>query len=394
MKILFLNWGCFNKEDTILSLQRMGHELILFIEDGYNDLSNDKFLTNLTKKIDVEKPDAVFSYNYFPLVAEGCKQTNCPYISFMYDSPYTYIYSYTLMYPTNYVFLFDSSWVEEFRRGGLNNVFYMVLPGNIDKYARINRKNLDVNRTKCDISFVGALYNESHNFYERLEEKASPYLRGYLEGIVKAQMNLYGVSIVEAALNDEIISMMQKALYVEEDNKGVEPKGYRYANYFIKRKVTQLERKKLLTMLGEKLGSDYDIKLFTLENSVDIDGVKNMGISPYETEMPIVFHNSKINLNISLKSINTGIPLRCMDIMSQEGFLLSNYQQDLAMDFVPNEEFVFYEDADDLLSKAEYYLTHENERKEIAKNAYEKIKKYYSFNEVFTRIFEVVFGEQ
>lgn len=392
MKILFLNWGCFNKEDTIISLKKMGHNLALFVEDGYNDLSNDKFLTSITKEIEKEKPDAVFSYNYFPLVAEGCKQTNCPYISFMYDSPYTYIYSYTLMYPTNFVFLFDSSWVEEFRRGGLDNVFYMVLPGNIDKYKRLNRKNIDVSRTRCDISFVGALYNERHNFYERMEEKASPYLKGYLDGVIKSQMNLYGVSIVEAALNESVIKMMQEALYVEEDPNGVEPRGYRYANYFIKRKVTQLERLKILSLLGEKLGKTNDIKLFTLEDKVDIKGIKNMGISPYETEMPLVFNNSKINLNISLKSINTGIPLRCMDIMSQEGFLLSNYQQDLAVDFVPDEEFVFYEDADDLIFKAEYYLSHDKERKEIAKNAYEKIKKYYTFEDVFKRIFEVVFG--
>ena len=38
-----------------------------------------------------------------------------------------------------------------------------------------------------------------------------------------------------------------------------------------------------------------------------------------------MFANSKVNLNITLRNIKTGIPLRALDIMGAGGFLLTNY---------------------------------------------------------------------
>ncbi len=95
--------------------------------------------------------------------------------------------------------------------------------------------------------------------------------------------------------------------------------------------------------------------------------------------MPSVFHNSKINLNITLKTIQTGIPLRAWDILGCGGFLLSNFQQELCEYFIPGEDFIYYESIDDATEKAAYFLTHENERKEIAHNAFEKIAALIPF---------------
>jgi spore maturation protein CgeB len=116
-----------------------------------------------------------------------------------------------------------------------------------------------------------------------------------------------------------------------------------------------------------------------------------MGVANYENEMVNVFHNSKINLNITLRSIFTGIPLRCIDIMSSGGFLLSNYQEDLCNAFIPGEEFVYYESAKDMLDKIGYYLDHSNERMQIAENGLNRIRKDYSFMQTFQDIFDIVF---
>ena len=56
--------------------------------------------------------------------------------------------------------------------------------------------------------------------------------------------------------------------------------------------------------------------------------------------MPYVFRNSRINLNITLRSIKSGIPLRCMDIYGAGGFLLSNYQTDLFDVIVTDDRLV------------------------------------------------------
>ena len=40
---------------------------------------------------------------------------------------------------------------------------------------------------------------------------------------------------------------------------------------------------------------------------------------------------------------------------------------------------MYYESYEDLLEKVEYYLTHEEERAQIARNGYEKVKKYHTY---------------
>ena len=118
-----------------------------------------------------------------------------------------------------------------------------------------------------------------------------------------------------------------------------------------------------------------------------------MGTADYYSEMPYIFHNSKINLNITLRSIESGIPLRAMDIMANEGFLLTNYQGDFLLEnFIPDEDFVYFEDEKDLLHKIDYYLVHDEKRISIAQNGRNKIKEYFSYRICFEKIFHIVFS--
>ena len=135
------------------------------------------------------------------------------------------------------------------------------------------------------------------------------------------------------------------------------------------------------------LSRKYQVSLYTHGPTPDLEFVSNKGeVNPY-TEAPLVFHSSKINLNITLRSIVNGIPLRAMDIMGSGGFLLTNYQQDFLEFFTPGEDFAYYDSYEDLMDKVEYYLTHEHERNEIARNGFEKIKKYHSYEERIDKMF-------
>ena len=94
---------------------------------------------------------------------------------------------------------------------------------------------------------------------------------------------------------------------------------------------------------------------------------------------PYVYKNSKINLNMSLRSIKSGIPLRAFDIMGAGGFLLSNYQTDFFDLFIPGDDFAFYDSQKDLLDKLHYYLQNEQERIQMAASAHDKIAREHSF---------------
>ena len=119
--------------------------------------------------------------------------------------------------------------------------------------------------------------------------------------------------------------------------------------------------------------------------------VRNLGKVDYYDEMPFVFRDSKINLNISLKSIQTGIPLRCIDILGCGGFLLTNYQADMFRHFEAGVDFDYFTDEKDLLNKIEYYLSHDDERMTIAQNGYEKIKLNHNLTNYLQEMIEFVF---
>ena len=49
--------------------------------------------------------------------------------------------------------------------------------------------------------------------------------------------------------------------------------------------------------------------------------------------------------------------------------------------FTPGQDLVVYEDIVDLVSKVEYYLIHEDERKAIAANGYNRCRELFGFDD-------------
>lgn len=154
---------------------------------------------------------------------------------------------------------------------------------------------------------------------------------------------------------------------------------------FIQKKTTVLERSKLLSEISQK----YNLTLFAPNTSKELPNVIFKGYADYYKQMPRIFNSSKINLNITLRSIITAIPLRCMDIMGAGGFLLSNYQPELAEFFENGTDMVMYDSHEDALNKIEYYLSHEKERIEIALNGKQKIEENYTYQIAYKKMFEL-----
>jgi spore maturation protein CgeB len=185
-------------------------------------------------------------------------------------------------------------------------------------------------------------------------------------------------------LTDPIVEALHQAEPYENNPDGVETLANVYADYYIDRKLTSMERIRLLSAVSAR----FTLKLFTRDPEACIPGARNMGPVDYYMEMPLVFRDSRINLNITLRSIQSGIPLRCMDILSAGGFLLTNYQSDLLMHFTPGEDFVYYEDEADLLQKLDYYLEHEEKRTAIAARGYEKVAAGHNFSVILSHMLE------
>ena len=395
MKILYMDWNSFCSEDVFESISRLkeqGHDITLIRypfthTDKRRDAAfEERFCETLRK----EGADIVFSFNYYPVIAEAVHAVfdSCGtrYVSWVYDCPHIVLYSYTLIYPSNLVFLFDSAMYESFAAQRIPTVRYLPLATNP---ARLCAKEItpDIwHKYQARVSFVGQMYTEKGTFYDRMEPKLEPYARGYLEGLMRAQMQVNGINFIEASITKTIEAFMQKALPVEPNADGVETTAYTYAQYFINRKITQTERARLLTAAGQR----NPVVLYTKDSSFSAKGVQTRGEVDYYNMMPYVFRCSDINLNITLRSITAGIPLRAFDIMGAGGFLLTSYQPDMLMFFTPDEDFVYYESEEDFLEKIDFYLTHDDVRKKIAASGQEKIAASHTFDIRIREILDIV----
>ncbi len=374
MKILFLDSPAFAKLDMLEAFLECGVSYSLFFHEAYNERQNSSYDQAFDEAVSKERFDFVFSFNYFPILSNCCKRHNIKYVAYVYDSPLVSLYSCTLINPCNYVFLFDKTTYLFFKNAGIPNVYYLPLAANVKRLRSLTAPLKLTERLCSDVSFVGSLYNEDHNLFERLTN-LSDYTKGYLDAIMSAQQKIYGSFFLEELLHPNILNDLQASVPYSPMSDGTESAAYVYANYFLARKITSNERISLL----DNISGQFQLKLFSHIPAPQIPNAEFMGTVDYYDVMPLVFKNSKINLNISLKSIYSGIPLRCMDIMGAGGFLLTNYQADFLDCFLPEEDFVFYESEYDCLKKIKYYLSHEDRRIQIIENAAGKMKEAHTF---------------
>lgn len=72
------------------------------------------------------------------------------------------------------------------------------------------------------------------------------------------------------------------------------------------------------------------------------------------------------------------------------GFLITNYQPELDLYFEPDRDLVVFESKQELAKKVSYYLEHEEIRREIAKNGYEKVKLNHSYKKRMEQMLEIL----
>ena len=88
------------------------------------------------------------------------------------------------------------------------------------------------------------------------------------------------------------------------------------------------------------------------------------------------------------------IPLRALDLRGAGGVLLSNYQPELAEQFEDGKELALYASLEELLDKTQYYLSHEEERREIAYQGFRKVQTLFSYETRVKQMLEIVEAEQ
>lgn len=389
-RILIYCWGALGEAAFVESVRSTGRECITFSRKMNDYHADGTFAKEILELIHGKQAEAVFSYDYFPLLSMICNTNHIPYVSWIYDCPMNTLLSGTLGNESNYIFCFDAWYTERLFQLGAKQIYHFPLGVEENTLAKIQRKEEESPGLReqygCGISFVGNLYNGERNRLRRAE--LTEYTHGYVEGLIRSQMLIYGYNLLSDSLNqqvvEEIISKCQLKL-----GERYRDDSWQMAADAIGVEVTAREREQILHMLSDRhpvaLYSSYPV-------AEEIKGkyLQEKGYADYEKEMPLIFHNSKINLNITSRTIQSGIPKRVLDILACGGFCLTNYQPEIGEYFEDSVDLVMYSGMADLAAKAEYYLEHEEERLAIAESGSRKVREVFSLEKRAAEMWETV----
>ncbi|OYP46330.1 hypothetical protein CG709_03735, partial [Lachnotalea glycerini] len=201
MRILFCSWGNICEADLEISLRYMGHEIDVLKAKIKNKDYDADYLNIVSNELLKCRYDCLFSINYIPIISRVCKVHHIKYISWTVDRPWLYFNSETISNDCNYIFIFERQLYERFRKKS-TQIYYMPLGTNVKYWDSIKLSEEDRLRFSTDVSFVGSLYEDKHDF-DKVE--IPDYLRGYFEGIIEAQTNVYGYNFLNDVITDEAV---------------------------------------------------------------------------------------------------------------------------------------------------------------------------------------------
>ena len=384
MRILYYFWDEFNGEDCQDAMLRLGHHVdVIKASSGSFELTEQMeaaFEEAFRREEEGKRYyDMVYSFDYFPGISEICQKHGMPYVSWVFDCPHYTLDSPTLSNPVNRGYVFDRALFTRLKNRGVDTVRYSPLGVNSDRLSEfcdeLDRQTDGHIIYEHDVCFLGNLYDNEYNFYDQVGFLPEE-LRGYVDGVIAAQESVFGIDFFsdKNVMTDQVKAELHK--YINFEKKGNYELDYdNVLMDILRKKVTVNERHHIL----ETMGHYFDTVMYTTPDAKKIEGVANLGLAHYVTRMPRVFHRSRINLNITLRSILSGVPLRVMDVMAAGGFLLTSYTEEIAEYFTDGVELAIATTPEEMVEKAAYYLAHEEERQQIALLGQKKVREKFAY---------------
>lgn len=395
MKIVFHRYGSICEPDIIAAFHSLNLEVIEEdTEITQKKIAPEERIRLLAEAVLIHRPLFVFSINYFPYISQICERLQVLYICLSVDCPVLELFSDTIRNRYNRIFLFDRSQYQEIKALNPNCIFHLPLAVNVNRWDQIlstSNKLQENNRRlpqEPEVSFIGSLYTEKSPYTSLALSKSD---RKTFDELIEAQLANPGLSLIDNALTDELALILKHAavpgVFHTLPDAFQDTDMYVAVNYILGMRISELERIRLLNMLAKSC----PVHLFTRSDTSPLHYVHCHGGVSTHQEMPIIFHRSKINLNITIRSIREGLSQRIWDVLGCKGFLLTNYQGELSDYFEIGKDLDCYESPEECLQKIQYYLSHEDLRREIADNGYQKVKAMHTYEIRIAQILQTVF---
>ncbi len=379
MKILFYRYNSICEPDIIQAFRDFSLDVVeMFSPKSDQNMTAADQINNLKTMLDKHDFLFVFSINFFPLVSDLCMIYQIPYVCWSVDSPLVEIYAKSISNQTNRVFLFDRQQLVSLQKLHISHAFHLPLATNPQRWTKVIQTITPAERRQYshDISFIGSLYTEKDPYLDITG--LSDYAKGFIDSLLSTQLKLTGQSILAESLTEPVIRELidhAPGLYAVRENCIMNPDRYVASEHILGMHASSLYRIQSL----KEIAKQFQLAVYTQSDTSVLGDSPNLhfcGSAATLTEMPKIFHLSKINLNMTIYPIQSGLSLRVWDVLGCGGFLLTNLQPELEEYLTPGKDLETYSCLDELLDKCKYYLSHDSQREQIANNGYQTIVKY------------------
>ena len=391
-KILYIATNEIKFLDIPLVLDELGYRTVYEELDISVKAYSEQDVSVVENVILKNKPDYVFSCDFSRSISEACFKQRIPYISWVYDCPQEELYSIQARYPYNHIFVFDKKQSMRLRETGIDNVYHVPLAVYSDRIKLALKEIRDKRSYKHDITFIGGLYYMTAN--EQVISCLNDVGKQAWDGLVQESFMHWDKSVnMHGILPDGFVGAFEDI----EKKSGVNAASeypfitsqFRYETSILSRYLAYRERTNILNKLADKYHVTFytrDEKLDDLNSRIEI----LPGISYNDLDIFKIYNRSKININITLHCIETGVSQRVFDVMASGGFMISNYQEELEELFDIGREIVIFHDEKELMELVEYYMTHDDEREAIARHGQEKVFSMHNYKKRFRMLMSIV----
>ncbi|MBP5554319.1 MAG: glycosyltransferase [Lachnospiraceae bacterium] len=387
MKILFYRYNSICEPDYILAFQKAGLEVVEITEEIYRkEIPPEERFRILLENITTHQPLFVFSIDYFPFISMVCQRVSVVYAALSVDCPVAEIYSSTIRNSCVRLFLFDKVQFYSVKDENPGNIRYMPLGAPVERLEAIPFPD----EKEYDVSFIGSLYNEKDRYgaLKKSGKLSGPALE-HMEKLIEEQVKYPGLDIVGDGLTEEDIAALKTAdpsFYRDADAVN-DMDRYVTVNNYLGNHLTSLDRSRVLNLLAAEL-PEGSIHLFTRSDTSELDKkiIVHGGVESL-TEMPGVFRKSRINLNLTSRTIQDGLPQRIWDIIGCRSFCVTDETPALGEVLESGRHLVSFAGYEELPSICKKYLEDSELREEIALEGFKAVSASHT---VLLRALEIV----
>ncbi|WP_339274913.1 methyltransferase domain-containing protein [Paenibacillus sp. FSL W8-0426] len=367
MKIAFLQGkgqiGPHVIHDYAQAFEEVGAEVLTVPLDGnFNTIGYHSVLNF--------KPDYIIGYGYKGIIRDKWgdfvwRNSGIPVICLHYDNPIVVLDKvHQNEFIENPSFYYHFVWDSYFQRilieKGINRVHPILLATNPRKFHPIP----DIQRQENQLAFVGSM-----NLCPPFDQMNYHIEQRFIDYVIHQKSADFHIPVYDICM---------KALSLEE----FQPIAFLYKNYPeefwtniygpIHVRGSSIFRRQVL---GSLIG--VDMHIYGSQQKLNEYTINHPAI-PYE-ELSQVYQLHAVNLNISSLQLETSVNNRVFDVFASKGFVLSDYKKDMELVFPDAWEAISFVSLEDLLVKADYYLTHRNEREELVGELYNHILDKHTY---------------